>query len=112
MPNGTPPPFGPGRLPGERPPPGGFRSEGWRVGGDFLNAFPGPTRPNLNAYLAFWRTDMDINQIEARALYEVWLETCRELNILNTEFDDYADLNEVAVLLPETTDDIVTPTSP
>ncbi len=107
MPNGTPP-FPPPRLPGERPPPGGFRSEGWRVGGAFLNLTP--ARPNLNAYLAHWQSNMDMNQIEARALYEAWLVSLRELAVLNTEYDDYADLNEVAVLLPETTDDIVTPT--
>jgi hypothetical protein len=109
MSNGTPP-FPPGRQPGERPPPGGFRSEGWASGGAFLNSFPGPTRPNLNAYLAHWRTDLDINQIEARALYDAWLVSLRELNVLNTEYDDYADLNEAAVLLPIDTDAIVTPT--
>lgn len=105
-----PPPDPPIRLPGERPNPGGFRSEGWRVGGDFLN-LPTPVRPNLNAYLAHWRADMALNQIEARALYELWLHDLREMGVLNTEYDDYADLNEAAVQLPETTDDIVTPTA-
>ena len=110
MPNGTPP-FPPGRQPGERPVPGGFRSEGWRVGGDFLLLAPGPQRPNLNAYLAHWRLDMDLSQIEARALYELWLVTLKELNVLHSTYDDYADLNEAAIQLPPTTDDIVTPTT-
>ncbi len=100
----------PGRQPGERPVPGAFRQEGWKTGGAFLMP-PPPVRPNLNAYLAHWRLDMDMNQIEARALYELWLEDLREMGVLNTEYDDYADLNEAAVQLPETTDDIIAPHS-
>lgn len=98
----------PERPPGQRPADGTFSYVGMDVGAAFLNK-PG-ARPNINAYLAHWRRDMDINQQEARQLYEDdHLFKLREMDLLNTVFDDYADLVEYAAQLPIDPNDIPTP---
>lgn len=70
---------------------------GWVNGGEFLgeergNANP---RPNLNAYLAHWRQyfrPQNMNQIEARLVYEAQFAILEELNVFNSAYDpDYVD---------------------
>jgi hypothetical protein len=70
---------------------------GWVNGGEFLveergNANP---RPDLNAYLAHWRQyfgPSNMNQIEARLVYEAQFAYLETEGIISSEYDpDYVD---------------------
>ena len=73
---------------------------GMIVGGRFLIAGrgAGDPRPNINAYIAHWRKQFgpqNINQIEARAVYDRQFAEMEELNVFSSVYDpDYVDATD------------------
>lgn len=73
---------------------------GMIVGGRFLIAGrgAGDPRPDRNAYLAHWRQifgPSNMNQIEARLVYEAQFATMEELGVFQSDFDpDYVDATD------------------
>jgi hypothetical protein len=70
---------------------------GWVNGGEFLvneHAAGNPT-PNFNAYLAQWRQyfgPSNMNQIEARAIYELQFQYLEDGGIIASDYDpEYTD---------------------
>jgi len=66
---------------------------GWDVGGKFLNK-PG-ARPNLNAYLAHWRQQFgpqNMSQQDARAVYDLQFAYLEDEGLMESDYDDYADV--------------------
>ena len=70
---------------------------GWVDGGEFLvneHAAGNPT-PNFNAYLAKWRQyfgPANMNQIEARAIYELQFQYLEDGGIIASDYDpEYTD---------------------
>jgi len=77
---------------------------GWPLGGDFLvsEKAQGNPRPNLNAYLAKWRQEFgpqNMSQADAQAVYALQFTVLEELQIIDSDFDDYADVAEADAML-------------